>query len=442
MEKETTRSFQDGMLAPYKEHKNCRVCGSSRMEKYLDLGMMPLPNNLEYASIPAKNQPRYPLEVLLCPECNLSQLSIVVDPKAMFHYYTYRSSINAGYVNHCKEMAYRLKNKYGLNEHSFVVDIAGNDGALLLQFKDAIDCQVLNVDPAANLCQIAEASGIKSIAEFWSQKMALSIRLNPFNPALPHDGANLITATNVFAHVDDVKDFLRGVKVLLDKNGVLILEFPYIIDFIEGFEVDTVYFEHLSYFSVLPLMRLCADNGMKIISVEKYKIHGGTVRIAITHAEAGHQIEQSVWDFVKQEMQGAYGSPDKYLAWAQQSMEKIVAFGTAIRNLKEDGKTVWAFAASAKGNTLLNGAGIDNSVIDFIIDETPEKLRKYSPGTGIMIAPMSYLDEEPPDYLVILSWNFAKEIMEKLRNRGYSGKFILPIPEFKIIDNEEAGMQG
>lgn len=433
MTKETTPSFQDIKKASFKPHTNCRVCNSTNLIKYLDLGLMPLPNSLEFTNTQAKAKERFPLEVMFCGECSLSQLSVVVDPSDMFSYYTYRSSINGGYVKHCKEMAYRLKNKYNLNEDSFCIDIAGNDGALLKEFKTAIGCEVLNVDPAYNLCKIAQEEGIDSINTFWNLETATYILKDRGRP-------DVITATNVFAHVDNVKEFLTSARKILSPDGVLILEFPYIIDFIEGFEMDTVYFEHLSYFSVLPLMRLCADNAMKIVEVEKFKIHGGTVRITISRAESTRQIEQNVWDFVKAEMNGGYGSPDKYLAWAEKSMTKIKDFRDSILKLKAEGNKIWAFAASAKGNTLLNCAGITSDEIEIILDETPEKMMKYSSGTGIQIAPLRYIDKTSedykatPDYIVILSWNFAYEIMAKLRGIGYEGQFIIPIPEFKVVD--------
>lgn len=423
-------SFQDVRQASYKEHKNCRVCGSDKMKMYLDLGMLPLPNNLEITNTQAKAKQRFPLQVLFCEDCALSQLSVVVDPAEMFSYYTYRSSINGGYVKHCREMAKQMKEKYGLNERSFHIDVAGNDGALLKEFKDEIGLKVLNIDPAKNLCKIAEENGIKSYPDFLSEKVAINI-------VSVMKEADLITATNVFAHVDDVKDFIISAKILLKKEGVLVLEFPYIVDFIDGYEMDTVYFEHLSYFSVVPLMRLCSELEMKLLSVEKFPIHGGTVRITIANEDSARQAEESVSVFANHELQGGYCEIEKYHQWAEKSHKIIENFRESIIKLKKNGHSVWAFAASAKGNTLLNCAGMNNDFISVIVDETPEKIMKYSPGTGIMIAGVNRLIEVQPEYLVILSWNFAEEIMAKLKP-VYKGKFIIPIPEFKIIDNGQA----
>lgn len=425
MEKKQT-SFQDTKTANFKKHTNCRVCGSDRLTMYLDLGLLPLPNNLEITNTQAINKQRFPLQVMFCEHCALSQLSVVVDPKEMFSYYTYRSSINGGYVKHCREMARSMKKKYNLTKDSLHIDIAGNDGALLKEFKSEIGLSVINIDPAKNLCAIAESEGIKSYPEFLAVDFAEFI-------IKQHGECDLITATNVFAHVDNVKDFMVSCKMLMKEEGVLVLEFPYIIDFIEGYEMDTVYHEHLSYFSIVPLMRLCSELDMKIVSVEKFDIHGGTVRVAITNEDCERMMEASVAQFVNRELDGDFCEVEKYIQWGEKSHEIIKSFGDNIRKLNAEGKSVWAFAASAKGNTLMNCAGLTNADIGYIIDETPEKLSQYSPGTGIMIKSPKHLQEHPPDYLVILSWNFSSEIMEKMRPI-YKGKFIIPLPEFKIID--------
>jgi SAM-dependent methyltransferase len=425
MEKKQT-SFQDTATANYKKHTNCRVCNSDKLTMYLDLGELPLPNNLELTTTQAKGKQRFPLQVMFCENCALSQLSVVVDPQAMFSYYTYRSSINGGYVRHCRNMAIQMKSKYDLTKDSLHIDIAGNDGALLKQFKEEIGLNVINIDPAKNLCAIAESEGIRSYPEFLACDFAEFV-------IKQHGECDLITATNVFAHVDNVKDFMQSCKILMKEDGILVLEFPYIVDFIEGFEMDTVYHEHLSYFSIVPLMRLCSEFNMKIFSVEKFDIHGGTVRVSITNEDSERMIEASVSEFVGKEIDGDFCEVDKYLDWAFKSHEIIRDFGDNIRALNAEGKKVAAFAASAKGNTLMNCAKLTNEDIRVIIDETPEKIGHYSPGTGIQIKGVKFLEEYQPDYLVILSWNFADEIMKKIRP-VYKGKFIIPIPEFKIID--------
>ncbi len=408
-----------------KPHKNCRACGSENLTKYLDLGIMPLANNLEFNSSSAKYADRFPLQVLFCEDCSLSQLSVVIDPSKMFSYYTYRSSVNTGYVHHCRIMAKELSSKYGINENSFMVDIAGNDGTLLKQFKDELGLKVLNVDPATNLTAIAESIGVESLANFWSSEIAEKIKSEKGK-------ADLITATNVFAHVDDVTDFISAAGILLKDNGVLAIEFPYIVDFIEGYEFDTVYFEHLSYFSVSPLIKLADKLDMKVISVDKQNIHGGSVRVCVSHKNNDLKIEDSVKQFKELEQSLGYSSIDKYNQWSNTINQIVQEFALKLLELKKEGKKIVAFAASAKGNTLLNTIGANTDLIRFIADETPEKIGKYSPGTGIPIVNKQSIIKEQPDYIVILSWNFKDEIIEKL-NKIYHGKYIIPIPTFKVI---------
>lgn len=401
-----------------KQHTNCRICGSNKLTMYLDLGLMPLANNLELTSEKAKQMERYPLQVMFCEDCACSQLSVVVDPKVLYSHYVYRSSINGGYVRHCREMAIQLKNKYNLTKDSFHIDIAGNDGALLNEFKEEIGARILNVDPAKNLCSIAEKNGIKSVNKFWDRHLGTSY----------FSSADLITATNVFAHVDNVEEFIISSKIALKKEGVLVLEFPYLIDFIENMEFDTIYFEHLSYFSLLPIMCLCSKTGMKIIEVEKKKIHGGTLRVTIAHEDSTHPITKSVSEFVNNEIHLGYDKLGVYKAWGQLVYNSISSFKEKIETLKKRGYKIAGFAASAKGNTLLNSSGIDNNIIDYISDETPEKIGMYSPGTGIPILNKEQIEIDPPDYLIILSWNFKEEIIQKL-NKIYKGKYLIPIPD-------------
>lgn len=404
-----------------KPHTNCRVCGSDKLSLYLDLGLMPLANNLESTSEKAKEMERYPLQVMFCEECSLSQLSVVVDPEKLYSYYTYRSSINGGYVKHCREMAIQLKNKYNLTKDSFHIDIAGNDGALLKEFQEEIGLKVLNVDPAMNLCEISTDKGVKSVCHFWSTDVA-----SDANKLFGQ--ADLITATNVFAHVDNVEDFILGAQIALKPEGVLVLEFPYLVDFIENMEFDTIYFEHLSYFSLLPIMRLCGKTGMKVIAAEKKKIHGGTLRVTIAHEESSHEITRSVSTFVNSELDLGYDKLQVYKDWSELVYKSISGFKTNIEALKKKGHKIAGFAASAKGNTLLNSAKLDTGTLDYISDETPEKIGMFSPGTGIPILNKSEVEVNPPDYLIILSWNFKEELMDKL-NKLYKGKYLIPIPD-------------
>jgi dTDP-4-dehydrorhamnose reductase/SAM-dependent methyltransferase len=409
-----------------KINTNCRCCGSTNMEKYLDLGIMPLANNLEFTSIMAKEKDRYPLQILFCKDCSLSQLSVVINPEKMFSYYTYRSSVNGGYVKHCNNMAVELSNKFKLTDESFVIDIAGNDGALLKEFKKVFNPDVLNIDPATNLTAIAEQQGINSLAKFWCNETSKEV-------VEKYGKADLITATNVFAHVDNINDFLTSAKETLKNDGVLIIEFPYLVDFIENKEYDTTYFEHLSYMSITPINYLCKKVGLKLIDVEKQNIHGGTVRLSISLNDSKYEVAKSVNEYLNLEKQNGFLDISKYTNWAKDINETIFDFSTKLLDLKLKGFTISGFGASAKGNTLLNSCKISTDIVDYIADETPEKIGKFSPTTGIPIVNKQTIIDKPTDYIIILAWNFQEEIINKLRPI-YKGKFIIPVPEFKIID--------
>jgi dTDP-4-dehydrorhamnose reductase/SAM-dependent methyltransferase len=407
-----------------KPHTRCRICRSDKLTKYLDLGLMPLANNLEVTSIRAREKERFPLQVMFCEDCGLSQLSVVVDPVKMFSYYTYRSSVNGGYVKHCRDMAHDLKGKFNLTTDAFVIDIAGNDGALLKEFQDEIGCRVLNIDPATNLAAISEAQGVPAIADFWNEETA--------RRATVDNKADLITATNVFAHVDDVRSFLENCERSIKDEGVIVLEFPYLIDFIENMEFDTVYFEHLSYMSLLPLHKLCGMIGLKIIEAEHIAIHGGSIRVTIAKENSSYRVADNVMWFLHDENEKGFNKIDRYKKWAIDVQKSIRVFGNKVLALKKQGFKIAAFAASAKGNTLLNAAGLNTDIIDYICDQTPEKIGKYSPGTGIAIVHPQELTKNPPDYVIILSWNFANEIAPKIRELC-NAEIIIPIPEFTEI---------
>lgn len=407
---------------------NCRICGSEDLLRYLDLGMMPLANNLAPSAAKAQQMQRFPMQVQYCQNCSLSQLTVVIDPREMFSHYTYRSSINKGYVKHCRQMAKSVGSSLNLGADDLVVDIAGNDGALLAEFKDELGVSVVNVDPAENIAAIAESIGIKTITDFWSADVANEILRS-------HGQPRLITATNVFAHVDDVRGFVTAAKLCLHEKGALMLEFPYGVDFIEHREFDTIYFEHLSYVLIEPVRRLAASLGMSVFDVQKQDIHGGTVRVFIGH-EGAHEVLSSVNTFVTAEKDGGYHDTAIYRQWNSEIDALISDLSEKLGALKSDGAKIAAFAASAKGNTLLNACRIDSATIDYIVDDTPEKIGKFSPGNGIPIVDRSVMSANPPDYLVILAWNFAREIIESTADFAASGgKYIIPIPAFKIIDS-------
>jgi 2-polyprenyl-3-methyl-5-hydroxy-6-metoxy-1,4-benzoquinol methylase len=405
---------------------SCRACGSGKLTKYLDLGPMPLSNNLENTSLNAKLAERFPLQILICEDCALSQLSVIVDPGKMFSNYVYRSSVNKPYVEHCRKMAKTLKEKYSLDESCFHIDIAGNDGTLLKEFKEEIGLKVLNVDPASNLAAIAESQGIPTIADFWSADVSTEI-LEKYGKA------DLITATNVFAHVDNIFDFLFDIKLTLKDKGVAVIECPYIIENMKVLAYNQTYFEHLSYISLSPIEKLCKLLSLEIIDAEKQDIHGGSIRITVANERKYIPFKNVAYLLNQEEIEG-WTSSKKYQNWAQEVYNNIHSVTEAILKLKKEGASIVGIAASAKGNTLLNCMGLSTDIVDVIIDETSEKIGKFSPGTGIPIVHKRYFQKNSPDYCIILAENFAEPLMKKAREAGFKGKFIISLPKFKIIE--------
>lgn len=409
-----------------KKHEKCRICGKKEMISYLNLGNFPLANNLFKTQKEATEAIKYPLEVLFCQYCNLSQLSEVVDPRVLFSHYRYKSGISKGYINHCRDMAKEFKKEYKLIPYnSLLIDVAGNDCTLLEQFKEEIPgLRLLNIDPAKNLCEICREKGIDAVSEFLSVTTAT-------DSLLTYGLADIITATNVIAHVHSVRQFFLSVKIMLRQNGVFVLEFPYIIPHIENLEYPTLYHEHLSYIGITPLSMLCEETDMKIIKVEEQDIHCGTVRVTIAHDISWRTPEDSVQEFINKEKELGFNDVKKYESWNSKVNININEIISTIKDLKSQGKTIHAMGCSAKGNTLLNACNFTSREIEAIYDDTPEKQGMYSPGTGIPVLSVDKLKESTPDYIIILAWNFTKEIKKRLEG-VYFGKYIIPVPNVII----------
>jgi hypothetical protein len=411
------------------EKDNCRICGKKELKEYISFGNMPLPNNLFKTQEEALNCNKFPLKVNYCNNCSLSQLSEVVDPKVLFSHYVYKSGVSQGYVNHCKEMANTFKDKYTLVENSsadFMIDIAGNDCTLLEQFKEKYPkLRLLNIDPAKNLCEICREKGISAIDEFLTLNTAMGV-------VKGYGLAQVITATNVTAHVDKLREFFLSAKFMLAYNGVFIIEFPYLVDTISNLSFGQVYHEHLSYFLITPLNKLSEECDMKIIDVEKFDIHDGTCRVVITHNYSNRKVLPSVSTFMDKEKELGFTDFKIYKEWSEKVSYNINEIQNNVLWLKQNSnKRVGAFGASAKGNTMLNAAGLSYKDIMYIVDDTPEKQGEYSPGTGIPIVSVEELKNNPVDYLLILAPNFTKEIKKRLEG-VYTGKYIIPVPNVII----------
>ena len=411
-------------LDNFTEVNQCRICGSRNLIPHLDLGDMPLVNNLIEPGEESLEK-KYPLKVMFCMDCFFSQLSGVVNPEILFRHYTYRSSISDSFGQHCKELAEELNSNL-IQGGDLVLDIASNDGYLLKYFKDKGN-RVLGVDPAVNLARIANDSGIETLPEFWNENLAEKILEK-------YGHAKVITAFNVFAHVQDIHSFVKGVKKLLHKDGYFIIEVPHLLNLVKKRQFDTIYHEHLSYFLVKPLVNFIRQHGMRIAKVKEKNIHGGSIRLYIEHSEKQDTSDDSTQRVIqKEEAEGLYDI--KTYINLKEDIEKIKKnLKSKLVELKNQGKKVAAFGASAKGCILLNSAQIGKDLLECIFDDTIEKQGKLASGTHISILSREKISEINPDFLLLLAWNFADEMMEKTKEfKEKGGKYIIPVPDLTII---------
>lgn len=404
----------------------CRICKSSKLYSFLDLGYMPIPNGFIDKKDLNKLELTYPLRVCVCEDCSLMQLEHVIPAEIMFKNYLYVPSTAKTMMKHFDQMAEETMKVANARKENLVIDIGSNDGALLSFFKKR-NVQILGIDPAENIVRDANKRGIRTKAAFFSETTAEEIEKE-------FGKAKIITATNVIAHIDDIHSVVKGIKMLLHPQGIFVMEAPYVIDLIDNNEFDTIYHEHLSYFSIRPLMKLFEMHGMHIIDVRKQHIHGGTVRVYAALKSSNYKIHPRVSKFVTEEnlkklhLRSTY---DEFARRVKVIKRDLVSF---LKRIKKEGRTVIGYGASAKGNVLTNYCGISTDLLDYVVDSTPYKHGKYTPGTHIPIYPESKLEKETPDYALLMSWNFADEIIEKNKKyRESGGQFIITIPYLKIV---------
>lgn len=407
--------------------KNCRICKSQDLHRFLVLGHHP-PSDA-FLKEEQLNSPEtsYPLDVFFCNNCRLVQLGYVVPPEILFPPdYPYTSSVSDTMPIHFAEFVKEAVERFGLNSNALVVDIGSNDGTLLRGFRN-LGVRTLGVEPATNISKIATSRGIETINAFWSKEIV--------NKIIQEKGkAKIITGTNVFAHVNDLDDFLLGVNTLLDDDGVLIVEFPYLVDLIEKIEFDTIYHEHLSYFSVWPLVILFKRFDLEIFDVKRVPVHGGSIRIFVKRSSAEWPVTNSVKSLIDLENQMKFDIFETYTIFTEKVNNLRKELLNLLKELKDQGKKIVGYGAPAKGNTLLNYCKIGTDMIEFIVDKSPLKQGLYTPGMHIPVFPVEKLLEDIPDYILILPWNFKEEIMkqqEKFKESG--GKFIIPVPQPRVI---------
>ncbi|MBA2525971.1 MAG: class I SAM-dependent methyltransferase [Pyrinomonadaceae bacterium] len=412
----------------YRQSQACRSCGETRLVIVLSLGRTPLANALLTAQQLGEPEPTYPLDLAFCPGCTLVQITETVPPGKLFREYFYLSSFSDTMLHHAQEVVERLIPSRGLNGDSLVMEVASNDGYLLQYYKRA-GVPVLGIDPAINIARFArEERGIPTVGEFFGETLARELKEQGRR-------ADVIHANNVLAHVADLNGFLRGVELLLKDDGVAVIEVPYVKDMIDHNEFDTVYHEHLCYFSLTALCRLLRRHRLVIEDVERIPIHGGSLRIFARKGgeSSADEMSPAVRQLFQEEASWGVGKKEFYLGFGEKVEQLRDLLLALLRNLKAQGKRIAVYGASAKGSTLLNYFGVGRDVLDFVVDRSTVKQGYYTPGTHLPIYAPEKLLEFMPHYVLLLTWNFADEILDQqaeFRRRG--GNFIIPIPELRI----------
>ncbi|MFN0178767.1 MAG: class I SAM-dependent methyltransferase [Gemmatimonadales bacterium] len=401
--------------------ETCRACGGTTLTPFLSLGPQPLANSFLKSPDEARTESWFPLDVYLCETCSLVQLLDVIDPEVLFRDYVYMTGMSTTIAIHNADYAARVGGLLELEPGDLVVEAASNDGSLLQCFaKHGV--RTLGVEPARNIATIARAAGIDTLDLFFNVETAHRIR-SRYGPA------RAVIGNNVLAHVDDTRGFLRGCADLIADDGQAITEVPYLGDFIDRLEYDTVYHEHLCYFSVTSLMRLAEETGLRIVRIERYPIHGGTIRMYAAPARVVADHAESVRVMADAERAAGLTTLPRFTRFAADVEKNRREVVTTLTDLKAAGKTVAGYGAPAKGNTLLNYCRIGPDLLPYTVDKSPLKVGKLTPGTHIPVLPVDTLLARQPDYVLILAWNFAAEIMaQQAEYHRRGGRFIVPVP--------------
>jgi SAM-dependent methyltransferase len=405
----------------------CRFCGGPLEHVFADLGVSPLAN----AYVPPERlgtaQPFLPLCARVCSNCFLVQLEEHDGtPDALFSEYAYFSSYSTTWLEHMQTYATDVVERFALGPQSNVVEVASNDGYLLKYFVEA-GVRVLGIEPAANVAAVAEAAGIPTLVEFFGRATAADLERE--------HAADLLIGNNVLAHVPDINDFVGGLKVLLKPTGIISMEFPHLMKLVAEMQFDTIYHEHFSYFSLSVVNRIFLAHGLQVFDVEEVPTHGGSLRILARHVDnTAEPVRERVPALLAREDAAGYGNLDLYAQFGERVKHAKRSILSFFIDAKEQGLSIAAYGAPAKGNTLLNYCGIGTDFIDYTVDRNPHKQGHYLPGSRIPIMALAEIERTRPDYLFILPWNLKDEIIDQMQViREWGGKFVVRSPELVVV---------
>ena len=409
-----------------KQRNCCRVCHSLSLVKFLDLGNMPLAGAF-LSSDEVYNEKKYPLQVYFCKNCSLVQILDVIDQDTLFFNYKYLSSVTKTLREHFLNYAKEIKSRF-LKEDDLVVEIGSNDGVLLQPFKD-LGVNYLGVEPAANIAKIAISKGLRVITDYFTLQISDEIKRK-------NGKAKVICANNVFAHIDDLDDVMKGIKNLLNSDGIFVFEVHYIKDLLEKFQYDTIYHEHLCYYSLTSLKFLMNRYDMEIFDVKKISIHSGSIRVYAKNGSNKKEIVQSSLEELMLEEKNIIYDIKIYQNFSDIIKKKRKELQKTLEEIKKDHKKIIGYGASGRGTILLNYCNIGKNILDYVVDDSPSRQGLLIPGKHIPILSSSVIEKDNPDYILTIAWNYDKEIIAKEQEYlKKGGKFIIPLPEVKIIEN-------
>jgi SAM-dependent methyltransferase len=402
----------------------CRICGSGDLFPVLDLGRQPLANCLLPPA--SSTPPSYPLATVGCPRCGVMQLSGTVDPRALFDEYLYFSSYSSSMVSAMRRLAGETVSRYGLGAQDLVVEIASNDGYLLRHYRD-LGVGVLGIEPAANVARLAQDAGVDTRVDYFTPEVASELVARRPRPRVIH-------ANNVLAHVPDIHRFVEAIHILLAEDGVAIVETPYLLDLIDHELFETIYHEHVFYYSLGAVAELFGQHGMQVHDCEHLAVHGGSLRITLCKRgvlPATARVAETRDLEGRRELTSALAYGDFARGVSQSRAEIVQEFG----DVRARGQSLAGYGAAAKATVLLNFAGIDSRTLAYVVDKNPAKQGRIIPGTGIEVLPVERLHEDPPDVLAILIWNLAAEVSAELDwFTAAGGKLIVPLENRRHLD--------